>query len=845
MARFLIFFVLVCFVMVSGFAQLGTQEMYIKVNGNSYTAYDLFADTLRGLYCANNSEIQNILKEKIRGACAGYRIKGDIVFEDWPSEITSIDYSKVDDTLEVCITIYPVTIMWKINHWLCGDITCRLQGEGAGTPGKITIRGKIASYQYGDQIKLLIKDVQSKAELYFHHWFDKGFCRDLEWFNIDLIHDEEITKSMNQYSITSLFPDKEYELFGLFTEFGNITISPEQANEILSSLPFVLSLDADANHKLVIKCDIMPGGSEPPAVASPSYEYIGFACPYYAFQTLKNLPGITTVLQQEKFLIDTMAHFGAQAIRFALPWREVASAMNIDPNNTQDPDNLTGQELENAVNALAKASNVWANTDTIISMAFARKLDVIPQLLQQEADLPRIDNGTINPDYTLRGLYPDPNNAGKYYYYVSPNAFLRYAKIFAHAAVRRYRDKIGIWAIESELNAARIASFVKWPGRLGNCWQDVGFQEKLWRILVEAVRNNDPTARLTSTLHIINLEDGINRFGKDLDIIGINVYPNQIAYPVMGYMVGELVRATRRVLYNKGWTNKEIHVTETSYPGVDPDETASDGNSVKECLSKYSFYRQKKYIADAITSAVNAGAKGFFWWGFLDSEDNPAQFGESDVSNYGSLIRLGTNPIVFKPAATEFKTKVPTVHPLKADVLLKNVALTTGQDLGGKISLYGQRDNLNSGSTVPALRNRYHISKTEQQYLNGLKHKLWDNDVQQYKMKEQFLVESSISYKERFAKFATYNPVIISAQLIDDGNPGGVIEFKDPWYVADATGSQPNQFIKHNSPHSPTGAYNQSTGGVFLNQTPDPHNPNAPYYSVRAPQEQMIGSYKG
>jgi len=61
--------------------------------------------------------------------------------------------------------------------------------------------------------------------------------------------------------------------------------------------------------------------------------------------------------------------------------------------------------------------------------------------------------------------------------------------------------------------------------------------------------------------------------------------------------------------------------------------------------------------------------------------------------------------------------------------------------------------------------------------------------------------------------------------------------------VVDATGSQPNQFIKHNSPHSPTGAYNQSTGGVFLMQRYD--IPNNPYYSVRAPQEQMIGSYKG
>jgi hypothetical protein len=65
-------------------------------------------------------------------------------------------------------------------------------------------------------------------------------------------------------------------------------------------------------------------------------------------------------------------------------------------------------------------------------------------------------------------------------------------------------------------------------------------------------------------------------------------------------------------------------------------------------------------------------------------------------------------------------------------------------------------------------------------------------------------------------------------------NDGLNIRFNDPWYLKDQYGNQSgmNDFIPFTSPYFPTGAYNQSSGGVFLNQ--DFRVPNQPYYSVKA-----------
>jgi hypothetical protein len=90
------------------------------------------------------------------------------------------------------------------------------------------------------------------------------------------------------------------------------------------------------------------------------------------------------------------------------------------------------------------------------------------------------------------------------------------------------------------------------------------------------------------------------------------------------------------------------------------------------------------------------------------------------------------------------------------------------------------------------------------------------------------------------AQFIFANNATIQAQLVEGGNPGGNIDFKDPWLIdtTDSYGSR-NRGVSALFKSVPYSLYNIGTAsnykGVFLNQNPQ----NTPaYYSVRAPLEQ-------
>ncbi|GAB4371771.1 MAG: hypothetical protein Kow0042_14700 [Calditrichia bacterium] len=93
---------------------------------------------------------------------------------------------------------------------------------------------------------------------------------------------------------------------------------------------------------------------------------------------------------------------------------------------------------------------------------------------------------------------------------------------------------------------------------------------------------------------------------------------------------------------------------------------------------------------------------------------------------------------------------------------------------------------------------------------------------------------------------------IRNALLSAPGSEGGVIEFKNPWlidYPDPLYGNHKRNrgmaapFKSRSSPFNPdyTTRYNGDVyQGVFLDQVPDPSHPEKPYYSVRAPQQQVI-----
>jgi hypothetical protein len=161
---------------------------------------------------------------------------------------------------------------------------------------------------------------------------------------------------------------------------------------------------------------------------------------------------------------------------------------------------------------------------------------------------------------------------------------------------------------------------------------------------------------------------------------------------------------------------------------------------------------------------------------------------------------------------------------------------------------------LNPGNTITASINGTEVLQGEQTISSCEKYNEW---------KRNFLSEPNILNHHEFlirsndnnftSQFQPTNPATIQAQLIDGGNSGGSVEFKDPWLIdypdpnygnnlRNQGMSAPFKSVAYN-PNEPNLGLNTSYKGVFLNQWYDV--PNNPYYTVRAQQEQTINGVKG
>jgi len=230
-----------------------------------------------------------------------------------------------------------------------------------------------------------------------------------------------------------------------------------------------------------------------------------------------------------------------------------------------------------------------------------------------------------------------PDNIGR-------ESYLAHVYLHARAAVRRYRGRVHMWQLENELNGAgETMLVVRW--RTGRSWLDTGFQTAIMDVLARAVREEDPTA-LTSHNFITDWKlikgvydwrEDVRRWLSFIDIVGVDTYPNYVfGWPSRGRSVGKKV--AQAVEISEG---KPVMVLETGYPARPKHRGMSEG-------------RQVEYARDAIGSAVEAGACGFYdylicspegyptegpwsnrffqsiepWWGFIRCDDTkrPAWF---------------------------------------------------------------------------------------------------------------------------------------------------------------------------------------------------------------------------
>ncbi len=118
------------------------------------------------------------------------------------------------------------------------------------------------------------------------------------------------------------------------------------------------------------------------------------------------------------------------------------------------------------------------------------------------------------------------------------------------------------------------------------------------------------------------------------------------------------------------------------------------------------------------------------------------------------------------------------------------------------------------------------------------KHNNWNGDLNKFYLNNSFTVQNTNLDQYQNANFIPLTSATI--RYVIDGvsfNDGVPIGFNDPWYVKDVNDNQSGMgdFISPPSPYNPTGKFNQTTGGVFLNQGYNPVNQTwtPPYYSVK------------
>ncbi len=189
------------------------------------------------------------------------------------------------------------------------------------------------------------------------------------------------------------------------------------------------------------------------------------------------------------------------------------------------------------------------------------------------------------------------------------------------------------------------------------------------------------------------------------------------------------------------------------------------------------------------------------------------------------------------------ETVPPDTIDFLPPVFLKNII--NSSNAGG--TLHINTHSYDSGDTALAAYGIHNDIGTDIErftnYQNSgitYKHNNWNNDNTDYLRTRDKIIQSINNVQN--ANFAPVTSVTVQSILKDNGNNVDSIQFQDPWYV-EANGTQPKQFDTFAVPFHPTGAYGQATGGVFLNQNPDPNNPNVPYYSIRVPITKTINGF--
>jgi hypothetical protein len=171
-------------------------------------------------------------------------------------------------------------------------------------------------------------------------------------------------------------------------------------------------------------------------------------------------------------------------------------------------------------------------------------------------------------------------------------------------------------------------------------------------------------------------------------------------------------------------------------------------------------------------------------------------------------------------------------------VVVTNASARDEVNLGGTYSVVDESaSGIGSGDGYRFSNTTNHVMRPDQERLSQKKHKDWNHVSNSHRLSLQVSHPSSNLIVRHRAYFDTCYSAQLGSVSIDAG--GGLMQFRDPWYLH-SNGTQPDSFFTYTGAFSPTGAWNQPSGGVFVNQEYDPQNPSLPHYSLRAPASQTV-----
>jgi|GEM_PF-3567635 len=351
-------------------------------------------------------------------------------------------------------------------------------------------------------------------------------------------------------------------------------------------------------------------------------------------------------------------------------------------------------------------------------------------------------------------------------------------------------------------------------------------------------------------------DQGLNTVTGIDDVLQANPYHSSLDVALTEYAVWKYFTGTRADAHHfknaNAYPTSSVMVVDSLYPN-----SGNEGDAYYELVGGTEFM---EFVNGTASLILNLNADNSHRWKFsIISYRNPSASLEKTLTLNSSNDVIdttswtGTSKIVLVPVMVQTTGSSDGRSFNYTGTLLGNLSSVrfTNQigdsNAGGRLMLNKYLDSAIDtviSGTIRNIAGAYTVYPFSERFVSDsiYKHLNWNSDQTRYLLENDFSVQPS--EPNQLANFVGLVPAAIRNEMIDGPQVnGGTMQFRDPWYLH-SNNTQPDSFFTYTTmPFSPTGAYTQTSGGVFLNQGGTPPLLTPPYYSVKTSQTQSIGAY--